>query len=497
MAAERPPSPPPAGWARLRARLGTVRVRITVAAVVVAGVAMAVGALVLVAVLRDTLSREVRAAARLRGQDVAAVLASGASGTGSLAVDDPEELLIQVLDESGRVVAASPGAGGRPPLARLRPGESAELELPAATPSAGGSGAAGSRAGTPGQGGSPDGGSGAEEGEYLAVATGAETPQGRRTVVVVRSTESVTEATAAVGGLLAVGLPLLLAVVAVTTWVLVGRALAPVEAIRAEVDAISAAALHRRVPDPPADDEIGRLARTMNRMLGRLEQAQARQRRLVADASHELRSPVATIRQHAEVALAHPDRTGTTELAATVLAEDLRLQRLAEDLLLLTRADEHTLALRRRPVDLDDLVFDEARRLRDATGLVVDTTAVSAGRVDGDPAGLRRVLRNLGDNAARHAGGRLAFSVAERDGMVLLAVDDDGAGIPEADRERVFERFVRLDDARARDDGGSGLGLAIVAELVAAHGGTVAVATSPLGGARVAVTLPRLADPGG
>jgi signal transduction histidine kinase len=285
--------------------------------------------------------------------------------------------------------------------------------------------------------------------------------------------------------------------VGATTWLLVGRALAPVEAIRAEVDAISGDALHRRVPDPPAGDEIGRLARTMNRMLGRLEQAQARQRRLVADASHELRSPVATIRQHAEVALAHPDRTTTTELAATVLAEDLRLQRLAEDLLLLTRADEHTLALRRRPVDLDDLVFDEARRVRGATGLGVDTTSVSAGRVEGDPAGLRRVLRNLGDNAARAAGGHLAFSVVEDDGVVRLTVDDDGHGIPEADRERVFERFVRLDDARARDDGGSGLGLAIVAELIAAHGGAVAITSSPLGGARVEVTLPRLPDPTG
>ena len=107
------------------------------------------------------------------------------------------------------------------------------------------------------------------------------------------------------------------------------------------------------------------------------------------------------------------------------------------------------------------------------------------------------MLQNLGDNAARHAAGHLALSVAERDGQVVLAVDDDGTGIPKADRERVFERFVRLDDARARDDGGSGLGLAIVAELVAAHGGTVAVASSPLGGARVRVALPRLADPDG
>jgi signal transduction histidine kinase len=482
MAAERPRPPPTGPKAepgtrsggrrdRLRVTTGSVRVRTTVAAVVVVGLAMAVGGLVMVAVLRDTLIKEVRNAARLRGQDVAAVLASAASGRGPLAVDDADALLIQVLDTQGRVVEASPNATGLPPLARLGPGGTAEIELPA--------------------------GGLAEEGEFLAVATAADTPAGRRTVLVARSTETVSETIAAVGGLLAVGLPLLLAVVAVTTWTVVGRALAPVEAIRAEVDAISAAALHRRVPDPPADDEIGRLARTMNRMLGRLEQAQARQRRLVADASHELRSPVAAIRQHAEVAMAHPDRTTTAELAATVLAEDLRLQRLAEDLLLLTRADEDSLALRRRPVDLDDLVFDEARRQRAASGVQVDTSAVSGGRVHGDPAALRRVLGNLADNAARHAAGRLAFSLAERDGRVLLKVDDDGPGVPEADRERVFERFVRLDDARARDDGGSGLGLAIVAELVAAHGGTATIGSSPLGGARVEVALPRLADPEG
>ena len=165
--------------------------------------------------------------------------------------------------------------------------------------------------------------------------------------------------------------------------------------------------------------------------------------------------------------------------------------------MLLTRADEHTLALRRRPVDLDDLVFDEARRLRGVSDLRVDTAQVSAGRVEGDAAGLRRVLRNLGDNATRHANRRVAFSVAERDGVVLLEVDDDGPGVPEVDRARVFERFVRLDDARARDDGGSGLGLAIVAELVAAHGGTVTLASSPIGGTRVEVSLPRLTDPAG
>jgi signal transduction histidine kinase len=456
---------PPSRLQEVRLRLGTVRVRTTVAAVVVVGLAMAVGALLLVTVLRGTLTREVRTAAQLRGQDVAELLASDGSGTGPLAVGEADELLIQVLDEQGRVANASPNAAGMAPVARLGPGESGVVEVPVDAPIE-------------------------DDGAFLAVATGADTPLGRRTVVVARSTEAVEETTAVVIQVLAIGLPLLLAVVAVTTWIVVGRALAPVEAIRTEVDAISAAALHRRVPDPPADDEIGRLARTMNRMLARLEQAQARQRRLVSDASHELRSPVAAIRQHAEVALAHPGRTTAGELAETVLAEDLRLQRLAEDLLLLTRADEQSLALRRRPVDLDDLVFDEARRLRGAGGLRIDTTAVSAGRVDGDAAALRRMVRNLADNAARHAGGRLAFSVAERDGTVLLAVDDDGPGIPVADRERVFERFVRLDGARSRDDGGSGLGLAIVAELAAVHGGTVAIASSSLGGARVEVTLP-------
>jgi signal transduction histidine kinase len=325
---------------------------------------------------------------------------------------------------------------------------------------------------------------------YLAVGAAADTPGGRYSIVVGRAVDLVEDPTRVVTGLLLVGLPVLLLVVVATTWTVVGRALMPVEAIRAEVDEISAAELHRRVPDPPGDDEIARLARTMNRMLARLQGASTRQRRFIADASHELRSPVASIRQHAEVALAHPDRADATELAGTVLAEDLRLQDLVEDLLLLARADEHSLRLRRRAVDLDDLAFDEARRLREATGLQVDTSAVSAGRVDGDASGLRRVLRNLGDNAARHARARISFALSAADDAVVLTVEDDGPGIPEADRARVMERFVRLDDARARDAGGSGLGLAIAAEVVAAHGGAIRIAGSGLGGARVEVRLP-------
>jgi signal transduction histidine kinase len=426
---------------RSLARLGTVRVRTTLAAVVVVGLAMAVGGLALVAVLRGVLTRELRTAAQLRATELATDLRSGALPAELAVGGDAEDLLIQVLGDRGEVVDSSSNVRGLPPVARLPPGASATVDVPI------------------------------DNDDFVAVAVDASTPQGRRTVVVARALDVVGDATRVVAGLLAVGLPWLLLVVALTTWKVVGLVLAPVEGIRVEADEISAAQLHRRVPDPPGDDEVARLTRTMNLMLDRLQRAQARQRRFVSDASHELRSPVAAIRQHAEVALAHPGRATTAELAGTVLAEDLWIQRLVEDLLVLAGADEHALAPRRRPVDLDDLVFEEARRLRDATDLRINTGEVSAARVHGDPSGLRRVLRNLGDNAAQHASTRVSFALDERIDAAVLAVDDDGPGIPEADQARVFERFMRLDDARARDDGGSGLGLAIVAELVGAHGG--------------------------
>jgi signal transduction histidine kinase len=446
--------------AMVRAWSGTVRVRTTVAALAVVGVALVVGAVALVALLREALTEELRATTRLRATELAADLEAGARPAELAVGGDAEDLLVQVLGDRGEVVASSANVRGLPPVARLRPGASAIVDVPI------------------------------DNDDFVAVAAGATASTGRRTVVVARALDVVGDATRVVTMVLALGLPALLLIVAVTTWKVVGRALAPVEAVRAEVDRISAAQLHRRVPDPPGDDEVARLTRTMNRMLDRLQRAQARQRRFVADASHELRSPVASIRQHAEVALAHPDRATVAELAGTVLAEDLRIQRLVEDLLVLAGTDKHTLAPRRRQLDLDDLVFEEARRLRGTTHLRIDAGEVSPARVHGDPTGLRRILHNLGDNAARHASSRVRFTLDERDGTAVLAVDDDGPGIPETDRERVFERFVRLDDARARDDGGSGLGLAIVAELAGAHGGAVAVASSPLGGASIEVTLP-------
>jgi signal transduction histidine kinase len=305
-----------------------------------------------------------------------------------------------------------------------------------------------------------------------------------------RTLEDVTEATSPVIGSLLLGIPALLLVVGGVTWGVVGRALRPVERMRREVEAISTDELHRRVPDPAGSDEIARLAATMNRMLDRLEDGRNRQRRFVSDASHELRSPIASLRQHAEVARSHPERDEPSELPEVVLEESERLQRIVEDLLLLTRVDEGRRLPRAMAVDLDDIVLAEAARLRASTGLVVDTREVSAGRVTGDATTLERMVRNLTENAARHAAGTVALALSERDGRVVLRVDDDGPGIAPGDRERVFGRFVRLDDARGRDTGGTGLGLAIVDEIVRLHGGTVVVGEANIGGARLEVRLP-------
>ncbi|MBF4602138.1 HAMP domain-containing protein [Frigoribacterium sp. VKM Ac-1396] len=296
---------------------------------------------------------------------------------------------------------------------------------------------------------------------------------------------------------LGIAIPVALLVLGVTTWLVVGRALRPVESMRREVDSVTAQSLSHRLPDPGGSDEIARLAHTLNGMLDRLDSSATAQRRFVGDASHELKTPLATIRQHAEVALRHPGSIDGVALAGTVLGEEARLTALVQGLLVLARADEGALGVTRRPVDLDDLVLAETARLRDAPPVAgrgplgVDATAVGPARVDGDEGLLGQVVHNLVANAARHADSRVAVALAERDGRVELIVDDDGAGVAEADRERVFERFVRLDEARARDSGGSGLGLAIVREIVRVHGGAVSVTASPLGGARFVVTLPR------
>ncbi|WP_439592012.1 sensor histidine kinase [Microbacterium sp.] len=308
------------------------------------------------------------------------------------------------------------------------------------------------------------------------------------TLFVGRSVEDDLATIGTVVVLLAIAVPLLLVLVAVTTWLVVGRALRPVARIRQEADGITAERLHRRVPVPDSSDEIAALAVTMNGMLDRLDAAAQAQRRFVSDASHELRSPLATIRQHAELAHAHPETTSTDELAEVVRDEGLRLQGIIDALLLLARLDEHA-TMSSESVDLDDLALAEASRLR-AAGHEVDGSGIHAGRVQGDARLIGQLVRNLADNAARHARGRIAIGVTVAQERVILTVEDDGSGIPAGERERVFERFVRLDEARARDAGGSGLGLAIVRGIAEDAGASVVVDESRWGGARFAVSFP-------
>jgi signal transduction histidine kinase len=228
----------------------------------------------------------------------------------------------------------------------------------------------------------------------------------------------------------------------------------------------------------------------MNSMLDRVEHATRRQREFVADAAHELRTPLTRLRASLEVGIGHPETADPDGVLAALLEDTVRLQTLVDDLLFLARS-ESTLARPGTAVDLDDLVGDEARRLRDRGRVRVDTTHLSAARALGDRDQLARAIRNLAENAERHAATVVRFELRERDGHTELVVCDDGPGIPAADRARVFERFTRLDEARSADAGGSGLGLAIVAAIVGRHGGTVAITSRDGEGARFVVTLPR------
>lgn len=447
---------------RLRAGLGSMRVRTTMAATLVVGIALAVGAVALVGLVRSSLAANVQAAAELRAADTAASFKAGTVPT-TVGVRNEEEAFVQVLDDELKVMVSSANVEGEPAIARLRPGDSETIQ-------------------------SVPIGDGEEP--FRVVAAAAETTQGRLIVISGSSLEHVAESTEALGRVLVPGIPALLAIVAFTTWMVTGRSLRPVEGIRAQVAYISARELDRRVPVPATSDEIARLARTMNSMLERLAESHRRQQRFVSDASHELRSPITTIVHHAEVAQAHPEGTSVSELASDVLAEGERLHRLAEQLLVLASADEHNLALSQKPLDLDDLVFEEATRLRETTRLQIDTTEVSAARVQGNAGALARVLRNLADNAARHARSRVIFSLQHVGDSVSLAVIDDGPGVPRSKRQLIFERFARLEGARDRDSGGAGLGLAITRAIVTAHEGVISVEDAPEGGTRFQLTFP-------
>jgi len=314
------------------------------------------------------------------------------------------------------------------------------------------------------------------------------TQQGQITLIADRSLADVDQTIHSVTDALLIVVPALVALTALLAWYLAGRALRPVESIRAEAASITGSTMHRRVPEPVTVDEVGRLARTMNAMLDRLEESSTRQRQFVSDASHELRSPVAAIRAQLEVALRRGTATDWPQVARRVLDEDHRLEGAVGELLELARVEEGApVGSTRVDVDLDDLVFEEVSRVR---AVPIDTSRVSAGRVQGDARQLARLVRNLLDNASSHARSAASVAVATGEGSVWLVVDDDGTGVPPADRERVFDRFTRLDEGRNRGGGGAGLGLAMVRAIAQRHGGEVTVGEAPIGGARIVVRLP-------
>ena len=444
----------------------SLRLRMILAtAVVVAAVLMIGGALILLAV-RAELIDTANEVGKANAADVAEMAVAGTLPEPLPVMHDPE-VAVQVVS-AGRVLTHSVDVAGDLPfeLPTERPGVSEVLkvdELPVA-----------------------------EAGPYRVTALGTVTPDGAATIYVaisMQDLDDIMETATAVG---AIGLILLLLVLCGVMWLVLGRTLAPVERIRQQADAITGRHLDHRVLEPVQHDEIGRLARTMNAMLARLQDSAERQNRFVADAAHELRSPVASLRAQLETA-----RNGDSDgqLRSDLLQETLRMQTMVDRLLMLARNDAGDLAPRQDVVDLDDTVDDVVSSLVESR-VPLDLSEVSPAQVTGDAALLEQVVRNLVQNAVRYARSQVRVGLCTQGGQAVLTVEDDGPGIPTERRGEVFDRFTRLDTARDRDGGGVGLGLAIVAEIVRVHSGEIDVDRAPIGGARFRVHFPQAGTDG-
>ncbi|WP_105970761.1 sensor histidine kinase [Streptomyces geranii] len=506
----------------MRRALASVRARATLGATLVVAVALVAAGTAVLLSLWSNLSGQAGTQAERTARAVAADLAAG-TPYDKLSLDD-DERPVQVVDADGRLVAASEdlerisgtGVDAVRPVAGVAgtggsgssdsradsgssestadtdgPDSTADTDSPEATADADTDGAEATgdddslAAGEIDDDVSFTDGSATvdgDEADYRFAAVRVEADgDGTLTVYAGAPLSAEQSAVSTALTVMLIGFPLLLGVVAGVTWLVTRRALRPVEGIRAEMAAITASQdLARRVPVPDTHDEVAGLARTTNETLAALETSVERQRRFVADASHELRSPIASLRTQLEVGAAHPellDVEGAVE-------DTVRLQRLAADLLLLARLDAGE-----RPADAR---FDLAELVREqAEGRAGVTLEAGAGvEVAGARGQLGRLVANLLDNAQRHARSAVVVSLRREDESALLAVADDGDGVPEGDRERVFERFVRLDDARSRDDGGAGLGLAIARDVAVRHGGTLTVRDAPTGGALFELRLP-------
>ncbi|MBT2207364.1 MULTISPECIES: ATP-binding protein [Actinomadura] len=438
----------------------SIRTRDTLIAAVLAVLVLGITAVGVDLAVRATVKADL-----LQEIQVAARRSSGGVRDGSLVTPIPDDtggrILVQVVGPGGHVLDATPAATGRPPVSRLWPSSTVRVR------------------------------------DYVECR--GEWP--RRECVVIEAIRATTAPDSVVvyaweplpsylvSGLLEVllgtGVLLFAALAAWITWHVVGRTLGPVAAIRAQLAEISASDLSRRVPQPSGQDEIALLARTANATLDRLERAVGRQRQFASDASHELRTPIAGLRANLEDASMHPEDNDLRAVVDSALRDTDRLESIVTDLLLLARIG--TGASAEESIDLAEMAAAEIARRTFA--LKIRTDLAGDVVVRGVRMQLVRLLGNLLDNAERYADGIVSVEVTSRDGHALLAVTDDGAGIPVADRERVFERFTRLDTARSRGAGGTGLGLAIAREIAHAHGGTLRIEDRDHG-TRFALRLP-------
>lgn len=441
---------------RRRVRWG-IRGRVTGTATLVVALALLISGVALTYLIGQSLVSGLDANQAARAQAVSAQISAAGSIRGTIPQNARQSSVVQVLNAKGQVIAATANMhdGDDYENAVLgHPPENREATVSTLSDSPLDSSA-----------------------RFRVLAQPVTLSSGPGWIYVAGSLGQVDAARTNLVVLFAVGLPLLLLVVALVVWRAVSQSLAPVDRIRAQAAVIGAADLTQRVPVPRSDDEIGRLAVTMNEMLDRLESAAVRQNQFIGDASHELRSPLAAVRAQVEVALAHPDSAEAARVLFLVHEEVERMTMLTEDLLFLARSTEGEPMTVHSSVDVDELVLFEVDRLRKRNDLLVTLVGLDAARVVGSRRDLARALRNLTDNACDHARTEVSIALRARGDLAEVIVDDDGPGVVETDREKIFERFTRIDDARARNlsHGGFGLGLAIARRIVLRHGGTLTV----------------------
>lgn len=431
-------------WAR------SLRARVTLIATAVAAIVLIPVGVAGVAVARYVVTASVWKETRDAASVVTGQIRGGDIVGNDITVRDPSVDLIQIVTPARQIVAATPAAQNLPPLSDVWPSADQRVISITNCLEVGCLHITGIRVST-----SP---------ESVVVYAARQTPG----VLSTRLLEII------VGTQVA----LLIGLASWATWLVTGRALRPVAAMRTQLDAVNASDMGSRVSQPPGDDEVAQLARSINGTLARLERSAEQQRQFASDASHELRTPLAGLRAQLESAQLYPEDTDVETLADSALRDTDRVEAIITDLLLLARIGSRVDVVK-EPVNLAELVDEGLAGRKDKIPVRLELGEGAV--VEGVRFQLDRMLANLLDNAQRHADSMIDLRVGVEDGQAVLALENDGAPIDGEDRERIFERFTRLDAARSRDAGGTGLGLAIARDVAVAHGGTLSVADSERG----------------